>query len=196
MSIKHSIEADMKYTYTPDLPRLRYCGAVPIFLWDDLTDFQLLATILGSTPTKDNYRSWFGRAVTEEKFLPWYNICSDKFSYATYCMRDFTDTSSIELPDYALEQPRRVLGKMAKVSLAALQELDLYYDNERHFKRVLISVQPTPYSTMTKACYTWMNTADGITEFDTKLSEYALMDNIDPTPFSTETINQEEFYKY
>lgn len=197
MSIKHCIDTDLKWNSTPDLPKLRYAQKIPIFLWDDLIDFTTFsATMREVAELSKNYRSISNFAVTVEKFIPWYNLSDSSSRYNAYCFREVADVANIDLPEYSIDKPLPMRGKRADVSLAILQALDVYYENERDFERYLIWVKDSTHSVHHKLCYTWLNKEDQVLEFDSKTSEYVPASGIDLTPFRTEELGNQEFYSF
>lgn len=197
MSIKNYIDIDKEYNVTPDLPYMRYFGSgIPVFFWDGLKDFSTLQAVLSSINVEKNYESKFYNAMTVGKYVPWYNMEDNRDSYASYCLEEYDDLVFLDLPDYTMGIPLSVQGKVVNVSLEALLELDAFYENEHIFTRQLIEVHPSQWSTTKIKAFTWFNTVDQISTFDTKTSEYTLDKNLDFTPFSTRTTQKgEEYYE-
>ena len=182
-SIKSFINVDVKHNSTPDLPSLRYYGAgIPVFLWDNMQDYQNITSILGSTEMATSYESKFYNALTVNKYVPWYNMDDSRDSYAAYCLEEYEDLAFFDVPEYTIGKPLPIKGKIALVSLEALQELDIYYENEKIFTRTLIKVYPSQYCKTPTEVFAWFNTIDQISSFDQDTSEYVLDKNIDPTP--------------
>lgn len=196
MSIKSSIDIDKEYCMTPDLPYLRYLGkAIPIFLWDDLQDFRTLEGILTNVDVPANYESKFHSALTVNSYVPWYNMESSPDTYASYCLEEHEDLDFLSIPEYTIGDPLPVKGKVANVSLKALEELDVFYENERLFTRQAVKVYPSQWSKTAITVYTWLNGVDQISVFDEKSSEYVLDKDLDFTPFATQKTQQgEEHY--
>lgn len=183
-TIKNYIDADVKYNLTPDLPILRYYGrGIPVFLWDDLQDYSTFSAILGSLPLEDCYEARFPNAVTQNKYVPWYNMDESKESFAAYCLEEYEDLAFLDVPSYTMGMPKQIKGKIAAVSLEALQELDCYYENQEIFTRCLIKVYPSNWTSTPMEVFAWFNSVDQISSFDTETSEYILDKNIDLTPF-------------
>lgn len=197
MSIKHCIQQDIKWNCTPDLATLRYTGdGIPVFLWDSLTNYENLGIILSSLVVKDHYASVYHNAVTDKRYVPWYNINPSSQRYDSYCLEEHEDVEYVEVPGYSLGDPLPIMGKFCYISLKAIQELDLYYENERDFTRKIIKVKPSRYAAVARPAYAWFNTVDQLTEFNSTTSEYDFASDIDVTPFATETHNKEDYYKY
>jgi len=190
LSIKNFIEIDVKYNMTPDLPKLRYFGGgVPVFLWDDLQDYNTLCTVLGSIDMRTHYESKFFNAFTVGKYVPWYNMDEAKERYAAYCLEEYEDIEYLSVPEYTIGKPLQVKGKVVCLSVEAIQELDIYYENEHIFTRHRIQVYPSQWSKQPQEVYAWLNDVDQISCFDSKTSEYILDQDIDPTPFKSKTIS-------
>lgn len=189
-SIKTYIDTDIKYNMTPDLSTLRYYGSgIPVFLWDDLQDYQTLSMILGAIDFNNNYESKYFNALSVQKYVPWYNMGDSKETYAAYCLEEYDDLAFLDVPEYTLGIPLQLKGKLALFSVEAMQELDAYYENGRLFTRTKINVYSSHYSKKPMEAYTWFNYVDQISTFDTQTSEYVLDEDIDFTPF-----NSKKFY--
>ena len=183
--VKEAIDMDIEYCCTPDLPSLRYNGVQPmVFLWDDNQDFTTLQKVMDVDMSR-HYESKFFAAMTKELYLPWYNLAADEDMYPAYCLEDHNDTLWLDIEDYAVVRPRRLKGKLCKVSLQALTTLDLYYNNETIFTRQQIHVQPSVFSDQTIKAYTWFNRVEQIAVEDGDL--YKLDEGIDITPFTHRT---------
>lgn len=196
-SIKNYIDADVKYNATPDTPTLRYYGSgIPVFLWDDLQDFSVINTILGSLCVEENYESRYFSAMTVGQYVPWYNMDESNDSFAAYCLEEYEDLAFLDVPEYTMGMPLQIKGKVSLVSLEALQELDNYYENQHIFTREKIKVYPSPWSKDATEAYAWFNGVDQISSFDTSSNEYILDKNIDLTPFKdSSSPSGPEFYE-
>lgn len=194
-TIKKWIDIDTECNYTYDLPALRYFGGgVPVFLWDDLQDYVTLKTILGTmAPITDNVEIRNPAALTVRKYLPWYCITSSAEDYSSFCLEEPEDVDFLSLEEYNVGVPKQVEGKIAYVSLSALQELDAYYENEVNFDRVKIKVYPSKYYKSPIECFTWMNNVDQLCEFDLLTNEYVLRGGIDPVPYRDTSENTYQF---
>lgn len=187
--IKDLIAANITCNATPDLPEMRYYGdSIPIFLWDDLQDYTNLVMALHPLPVSDHYQVKFFSATTVSEHVPWYNMQDTKGCYTAYCLEEYDDVCFLSLPTYMHATPRPIRGKLAKISLEALQKLDEYYSNTYIFSRQVISVKPSNLASPVKA-YTWFNQIDQISTYDNENCEYLLDDGLDFTPFK-ETIEQ------
>jgi|SRR6056297_3943722 len=195
-SIKSLVNVDTKYNHTFDLPKLRYLGAgIPVFLWDNLQDFPDASAILGCTDMSQSYESKYFNALTVNKYIPWYNMDDSKDSYAAYCLEEHEDIAFLDLPEYTTAKPLPIKGKVCLVSLEALQELDIYYENERLFTRTRIQVYPSQYCKKPIEVFTWFNSVDQISSFDQDANEHVLDANIDPTPFRDSNVGGKEYYE-
>lgn len=196
-SIKNYIDVDVKYNVTPDLPTLRYNGCgIPVFIWDDLQDYSTISAVLQSLPMQDCYLSVYPTAITCNKYIPWYNMDDSRDSFAAYCLEEHEDLALLEVPGYTVDTPLQMRGKVVRVSLEALRELDMYYENNHIFSRQKIKVFPSAYNKLPLEVYTWFNNVDQISSFDTQNSEYILDKNIDLTPFrSKSATNGSKFYE-
>ena len=193
--IKEAIDMDIEFCCTPDLPSLRYHGGQPfVFLWDDTQDYTALQKLLGVDMTP-HYESRFFSAMTKNLYVPWYNLSPDDDAYPAYCLRDSDDTLWLELEDYAAVRPRRLKGKLCKLSLQALSTLDLYYNNQTIFTREAIDVQPSLFSDSVVKAYTWFNRVEQIARKGERM--YELDEGIDVTPFTHRTCHttKGEYYE-
>lgn len=184
-TIKKWIDIDVSCNFTPDLPSMRYFGGgIPIFLWDDLQDYAILKNTLGEiAPIADNLEIRHPAARTVRKYRPWYNLMPDLDYYASYCLEEQEDVDFLSLQEYTVGSAMQMEGKVCFVTLAALQEIDAYYENETNFDRTRIKVYPSKFYTHPMECYTWFNNVDQLCEFDNISNEYVLRDGIDPVPY-------------
>lgn len=183
-TVQKWIQQDIKSNCTPDLPALRYFGGgIPIFLWDDMKEFSNILEVIGSLDYNDNCEVRHPDARSQLRYIPWYNLDPSQEVYPAYCLEEPEDLDFITVEDYCLDQPLELEGKVLYVSLAALQEFDMYYNNQHLFNRVKIKVYPSKWYKTPIECYTWMNDIDQVTEYDMKTNEYVLMSNLDPVPF-------------
>lgn len=195
-SIKSLVNVDTKYNHTFDLPKLRYFGAgIPVFLWDNLQDYPDASAVLGCIDMSQNYESKYFNALTANKYIPWYNMDDSKDSYAAYCLEEHEDIAFLDLPEYTMAKPLQIKGKVCLVSLEALQELDIYYENERLFTRTRIQVYPSQYCKTPIEVFTWFNSVDQISSFDQDANEHLLDANIDPTPFRDSNVGGKKYYE-
>jgi len=196
-SIKNYIDADVKYSVTPDLAELRYYGSgIPVFLWDNLQDYNTISAVLGSLPLEDCYESKYFSALTAGKFVPWYNMDDSKDSFPAYCLEEYEDLAFLDVPEYTVSKPKQIKGKVVMLSLEALQELDQYYENQHIFTRCKVKILPSQWSKDCYEVFAWFNNVDQISSFDTETSEYILDKNIDLTPFKESSApTGPEFYE-
>jgi hypothetical protein len=195
-SIKSFVNVDTKYNHTFDLPKLRYYGSgIPIFLWDNNQDYPDINAVLGATDMSLNYESKYFNALTVNKYVPWYNMDDSKDSYAAYCLEEYEDIAFLDIPEYTMATPKQIKGKVCLVSVEALQELDIFYENERLFTRSLIQVMPSQYCKKPIEVFSWFNNVDQISSFDEDLNEHVLDANIDPTPFRDSKVGVVEYYE-
>jgi len=188
MDLKTRINLDLKYNLTPDTPKLRYNGeAVSVFLWDNLQNYDELETAVDPLKVHEHYRGSFFTAITEGKFVPWYNIDADTTTYPAYCFEEYEDIEYTDIEEYSVDDPMPVKGKIAQVSLELLQALDLYYNNLQIFDRIQINVQTSAYSGKVVPCYAWFNTVDSIGSYFQEEGLYKLDKGIDLTPFRSIT---------
>jgi hypothetical protein len=182
---------DVDSNFTPDLPSLRYFGGgIPVFIWDNLTDYTQLKSALGQTiDASKEVEVRHAHAITVNKYIPWYNLLPDVDSYAGYCLEEPADIDFLSVADYTIGTPLQLEGHIVYVSLAALQELDAYYENETNFDRVKIKVYTSKFYKQPLEVFTWMNNVDQVAEFDTQTNEYVLRDGVDPVPFR-DTMNE------
>lgn len=183
--IKHLIDLDKKYSMTPDTPQFRHIGmsGIPIFLWDALSSTETLEVVLSHVDMNQNVKLTNANAMTKDKYVPWYNMGDSSDAFQAFCLDDVFDLDFLDLPEYTDGNPLNISGKIFQISLEALQDLDIFYENTRTFQRQIINVFPSKYHTNPVLCYTWLNDLDQITTFDTKSQEYLLDKDIDPTPF-------------
>lgn len=195
-TLKDKIALDIKFNWTPDLTSLRYLGGpIPVFIWDDLTQFNTLKDVLDELGYFTNHASIrSAEAYTKNKYIPFYNINGAKSAYPCYCLEEESDLDFFEAPDYTMDEARPLVGKLYNMSLEALRLLDLYYENESQFNRVVVDVRDSFSKTETKKFYTWMNTADQLAkeELDSSFS-WVLRDDLDLTPFA---VNNNKAYAY
>jgi hypothetical protein len=183
-TIKDWIEIDTTSNYTPDLPALRYFGgAIPVFLWDDNQDYGILRNALGPVRIASAVEVRHPQAVTVNKYIPWYNMIPTDQYYPSYCLEESVDLDFILCEEYNVSTPRQMKGKIAHITLAALQELDAYYENEYNFDRTKIKAYPSLWNKTPVECFTWFNTVDQVCEFDSNTSEYVFREGIDPVPY-------------
>lgn len=193
-ALKKSLDLDIKWCRTPDLPSLRYYGRVgiPIFLWDDMADFTNLQAVTSHNSIVDHYRSDYYNAITVDNFMCWYNL---KAPYAAHMVADLEALPFLDLEEYQEGEVLPVTGKLVTVSLDLLQELDMYYENGVNFTRTRVDVHPTPFATTKMNVFTWVNTIDQLGAWDHAKQNYKLNDDVDIAPMNTNNRNGKTFYE-
>ena len=194
--LQKEIKLDIKYGYTPDIPTLRYSGSagVPIFLWDDLREFSNFKAVVGDEDDINNhYLPEFYKAVTKESYYAWYNMGDS--CYEAFMLGHNDWIKDVPVEDYAKTIPQPVTGKIVKVSLQLLTDLDMYYENGKNFSRVKIPVYQSSYTDLVRECYTWVNTPVQLRYFDVKTKQYSLKKGIDLTMMQTVEVNGDKFYE-
>lgn len=194
--LQKEIKLDIKYGYTPDISTLRYTGSVgvSVFLWDDLREFTNLKEIVGDEDDIHNhYISEFHQAVTKESYHAWYNVGSA--CYQAFLLGHNDWLKDVPVEDYAKPEAQPVTGKIVRVSLQLMTDLDMYYENGKNFSRVKIPVYQSSYSDLVRECYTWVNTPVQLRYFDLKTKQYTLRKGIDLTTMRTVDRNGKKFYE-
>lgn len=193
-SIAKTIDIDIKYGCTPDLPSLRYHGrnGIYVFLWDDMTTLANVQAVTNSSQIFDEYRSEYSEAITVDPYMCWYNL---KAPYAAHMLNDPDAIPFLDLEAYQEGELLPVKGKLVTVSLDLLQELDMYYNNGVDFTRVRLDVYPTVYATTKMNVFTWMNSIDQLGAWNKDVNHYKLKDTIDITPMNIGTKNGKKFYE-
>lgn len=198
--IKKWIEIDLKYGRTYDTPSLRYTGnrGIPVFLYDDLSSEETLKSILSFVSYKDNVAVTHPSAVTVGDFVPMYNLSNASGYYNAYCLEEHEDLDFLSVPDYTKGKALPIRGKLIHVSLEAMNELDMYYENEKDFYRTMIKVNPSIYYENPMWAWAYFNDVDQVATFDTKTSEYVVDPSIDLTTFRVIDDNWKEkgFYSF
>lgn len=195
MTLQTSINIDINFNDTPDYSVLRYFGStgIPVFFWDSSADYKNLEYILFGLEMKDHYESKFYNAVTVDKYVPWLNGTVDpKSSYEAYCLSTPEDLDTLSIPEYTISTPMQLRGKVCRLSLEALAEVDTHYSNTSIFTRKMIPVYPSVYTSEPIKVFTWFNDLDQIASFNPKSSEYELDAHLDLIPFDSEG----EYYEY
>lgn len=183
-TLKDWINLDKKYTYTPDLPSLRYFGgAIPVFLWDGMQDYMTLKENLRHLTHPNSFEIRYPKAVTCRKFVPWYNMKLSTQHFASYCLEEPEDIDFLSVPEYTKGEPKALKGKVVYVTLEILCELDGYFENENLFNRVKVDVYPSTLNKNAIKVFTWMNDVDQLSEFNLTTNEYEISDGIDPVLF-------------
>jgi len=121
-----SLNQDLWFSCTPDLPALRYSGVIPVFIWDELKTYLGLQ---GAGITHDMMRVDQYLVTSKEKYLPFANKAEKKG-----CKYDMILPTSPEWTKGFKEKPfnsntRKMSGRIVHLSLAAMQSLDRYYFN-------------------------------------------------------------------
>lgn len=185
MTLYDHIMVDTSRNRTPDLSTLRYAGTQRVFLWDDLQDPIALYNELLMSLESDDYKFIYPKAVTKDKFLPFYNLAdTDTMRYAGVCLEETADLQYIvNLPAHCEAEEKPMVGKIAEVSLRALQELDEYYDNEYNYSRVEIEVFPYRSAAKTIKVWVYLNDLQDVAEWSEAKQEWIVAPHIDVTPF-------------
>lgn len=186
------IKEDIEFCRTPDVAVLRYnCEPISVFLWDDMQDFKTMRQYLKDIDLITGYRSDSANCSTVDSFLPWYNLGDDWGNGEEYwpalCLEDPIDLEICsDVPEYALEEPKPLKGKLIKVSLDTFRELEEYYDNDRSFSRCTVEVHPWALNTKKKVqAFAWFNTLEDLFFYDPHENTYKLSQGTDLTPFVT-----------
>jgi len=197
-NLKTLIEADMQYNSTPDLPQLRYHGdGIPVFFWDELKDMTAARLIFPRTADfNKHYEPKFFSAYTVKKYLPWYNISAKSETYSSYCLEEYEDLAFTKIPEYTISEAMQMKGKVCRVSLEYLVELDVFYETDHNFNRVWIDVYPSEYYKTPVRAFTWLNDIDQLCVFNTTTNEYELDSAFDLTPYSTTNHKEGELYEF
>lgn len=195
-TLKDKIQMDIRYNWTPDLTALRYLGGpIPVFIWDDLTNFSTLKDVLDELGYFVHHASVTSTdAYTVSKYVPFYNISDSKSSYPCYCLEEESDLDFFDAPDYTIDEARVLKGKMYDMSLEAIRVLDMYYENESQFDRVGIEVKKIRNADKSYKCFTWMNTAEQFAQDELNNTfNWKFRDDLDLTPFA---VNEFQAYTY
>jgi len=197
ISLTKSIQTDIKFNRTPDLPVLRYRGsAISVFLWDENQDFTSMCTVLEGLDIPNVYQSKFFKAVTKDSYVPWYNLNNEYNAYPAYCLSNPKDIELMDGEEWYMDEPQPIRGKVVDFSLEALIELDLFYENQGVFTRQLIEVYPTSQSSQTIRCFTWFNHLADIADYNLSKDKYILKKGIDLCTFmSGKTPDNKPVYK-
>lgn len=183
--------------YTYDLAELRYLKKdIFVFIYDDMKHEDQLRTYLPGARKNIDYKIVSYSAVTEGKFLPWYEISTEGKSYTSYCLDEADDLALIETPDYARQEPLPIKGVLLKLTLETLQDFDWYYENEDIFERSTIKVNQFINSAQPVIvdAYCYMNTFD--TMADEVQGKLKLKGEFDLCPFNTVKANGLEVYEF
>lgn len=184
--IKNWVEIDMKYSRTFDMPKLRYEKFIPVFLWDSMADKVNLDALCSTCETDKMPKLVNPSAQTSNKFVPWYNVGESSDVFSAFCLEDHKDLDFLSIPGYTKGIPQPLKGKVFHVSLEVLNELDTYYENEKHFTRMVIEVYPSRFYQKPNPVFSYFNDVDQIATFDVKTQEYNLDSDIDTALFNTE----------
>ena len=190
-TLHRMIKEDIEFCRTPDVAKLRYHGEpILVFLWDDMQDFKTMRQYLGDIDLITGYRTDQANCKTVGSYLPWYNLSDDwgkgEEFWPALCLEDPVDLEMCsDVPEYALEEPKQMKGKLIRVSLDTFRALEEYYDNEQSFSRCTIEVHPWSYNLTKKVeAYTWFNTLEDLFYYEAHENSYKLLPNSDITPFS------------
>lgn len=198
-TVRKWLEIDTKYNRTYDMPKLRYYGSVgiPVFFWDSLKTSDAFQSVLSYVSVADETTLVHPTAVTKNKYVPWYNVGESSDVFSAYCIEEHEDLDFIGVPEYTKGEAHPIEGKIYNVSLKAIQELDMFYENGETFNRIIIEVFPSKYYVQPKLVWAYFNDVDQIATFDTKTQDYLLDKDIDPTVFRTHTdVSKNTFYSY
>jgi hypothetical protein len=196
MDLNDMIKEDLNMNCTPDLPELRYKNEVVyVFLWDALADEDNFKSKLLDPKKYVDWVPWYS-AITVNNYSPFYE-CSGESDVEAYCLEDGDDITYLE--DHEDVEMMPVMGKLYKVSLDTLMNLDWHYENGYSYNRVVIDVVEDVYgSCKVRKCYAYMHDIDHIAEFDTQKSVYVLRNDLSLINFGTAVTGTErkEVYKF
>lgn len=177
----------MKLTFTsntPDISERRFDKSHMVFLWDDLTDVSAIGRVLGATPLVYRYA-----AVTQERFLPVYNIAADidNWGYGAFMAPDpdemgYLDDDMLDMADHL-----PVIGKVYRMSLDELIRLDVHYQNKAEFQRQQVRLLSHPTSGEELYAWTYLSPMSVLAEYDPEELHYTPWEGVEITPFSIDS---------
>jgi hypothetical protein len=189
----------LEENYTYDTAELRYCKKdLKVFLYDTISKEDQFRGIFPGARKSFDYKILSCSAVTEGKFLPWYQINSDKKHFTSYCLSDVADLAFIEnVPEYCVVEPQPLKGVLYQVTLETLQDLDWYYENERMFERHSIQVNKYVHSVtpVLEEAYCYFNPVDTLTE-QKEDKTFGLIEGFDLVPYNTVSVSGLEVFEF
>lgn len=187
MTMMDLIHKDIDDSHTFDMPLLRYYGgAIPVFLWDDLQDYPEMIKQIPATSTSAGYKYMTGRAFTKELLLPWYNMSMDLEEFTGFCLGHSEDLNALDLDPVEQGALQPIAGKMVGMSLEAIRQLDIYYENEVKYTRRLIEVIPQSLANKGMEplqAYAYFNVLDDLATYNKMTNEWTMRSGMDLLPF-------------
>lgn len=182
------IHDDIDNSNTFDAPMLRYYGGpIPVFLWDNLQDYPALIDAVKICSGSSHYQYMHGVAYTKELMLPWYNMTMDLEEHIGLCLAQSEDINALNLSSLESGDLMPLQGKVVGLSLRAIRELDIYYENEVKYSRIPIDIVPVgPLNKDRKKtirAFAYLNVIEDVADYSDTKKEWELKSDIDLMPF-------------
>lgn len=185
-----SVQDDVYFSVTPDLPALRYNGPQYVFLWDDMQYFTNLQKNLDAK-VGDDYIIRSCGAFTESRHFPVKNASSSVNTYGYYVTQscNWRSNLSTSLKNKLPGIPLPIKGRLYQFNLNGLRRLDLSYFNTIDFVRRKVPINNMEAGVSSQV-YAWMYFSVDTTflEYDPHLKVYneAKQINAETVPFAAD----------
>jgi len=177
-----SLNEDLWFSCTPDLPVLRYAPTIAVFIWDELKTYRGYqeAGITHSMMRTDQYM-----VTTKEKYLPFANKADKKG-----CKYDMILPASPEWTKGFKDKPftaetRHISGRIVHLSLAAMQSLDRYYFNTVFHTRHKAMFTGTQNSQEETSAWLYTVPTKHFTKYDPHAETYNMLRGFEPAQCSS-----------
>lgn len=158
-----SIHYDAYYSCTPDVTSLRYNGPIPVFFWGNYSPFEKIKSIIEQDELKVGSDLLGYNANVKTKrgyYLFRHQTDNSQTKTSTWKITDVCFPSCSIVRNYLTGKSMEcapLQGRVVTVSLAALQFLDLYFDNGRSSFRQKVTLQPNAMDKEGKKAYMYVH---------------------------------------
>lgn len=180
-TLTHRIDECIFKDHTPDKPRLRYGGPIPVLIIDDLQQYNMMLNLdlrEGKDYVIESYR-----ALTNSEFSPFIGSRGgSKFAVVPYDPL-WARTCSNPIKGLEGQAPRRVVGRLIRCSLRAIETIDAYYRNGFARRRIKVGVKSALVDGGTTSAWVYFTPETHFLRWDPHTNDYSPLSGMEVQPF-------------